>query len=61
MPVLTSSATDLGIPLQSIDTNVTVSIESSNVFPPVIIIHGPVPVSEHESLISVSLQKPAES
>ena len=47
---LTISATDLGIPPRSIETNVTVSIESSNVFPPVIIIHSLGPVSERESL-----------
>ena len=37
---LTIIATDLGAPPQSVETNVTVYIEGSNVFPPVIIIHG---------------------
>ena len=37
---LTISATDLGAPPRSVDTNVTVSIESSNIFPPVIVIHS---------------------
>lgn len=44
---LTVSATDLGDPPRSIDTNVTVSIESSgSVFPPVIVIHSLGPVAE---------------
>lgn len=47
---LTISATDLGAPPRSIDTNVTVSIESSNVFPPAIIIHSLRPVAERAPL-----------
>ena len=43
---LTISATDLGNPTRSNDTNVIVSIESSNVFPPVIVIHSLGPVAE---------------
>ena len=44
--LLSVMAIDLGVPPQTIETNVTVSIEDSNVLPPVIIIHGLGPVSE---------------
>ena len=47
---LTISATDLGAPPLSIETNVSVSIESSNVFPPVIVIHSLGPVPERASM-----------
>lgn len=48
--LLTVSAIDLGVPPQFVETNITVFIEESTIFPPVIVIHRLGPAQEQASM-----------